>query len=89
MRATGQLSIDTARTKVHIARMNRHQLIHAIREYADSANLAPSTVTLRAVNNSRLFDRLNSGGDCTTEIAGKLIAYMAENPVEQPKRVAQ
>lgn len=63
--------------------MNRHQLINAIREYAERSNLAPSTVTLRAVNNSRLFDRLSGGGDCTTEIAGKLIAYMAANPVEE------
>lgn len=83
------MSIDSGRTKVHIVDMTRQQLIRAIRDYAEKTGLSPSTITLRAVNNSRLYDRLERGGDCTTEIAGRLAAYMVANPATAQKRAAQ
>ena len=63
--------------------MDRNQLIKAIEAYARQTDLAPATVTVRAVNNSRLYDRLVDGGDCTTRIAKRVMAYMADNPPHQ------
>jgi hypothetical protein len=68
-------------TKVPIWAMTREQIISAIEGYAKKAGLSPSTVTGRAVANSRLYDRMKNGGDCTTEVAARLSAYMAANPV--------
>jgi hypothetical protein len=63
--------------------MDRQQLIQQIEDYSARTGLAPSTITGRAVNNSRLFKRMVDGGDCTTKIAAKLVTYMAENPAEK------
>nr|WP_111299410.1 hypothetical protein [Paracoccus saliphilus] len=60
--------------------MDRQQIIQQIADHAEKTGLSPSTITGRAVNNSRLYSRLINGGDCTTQIAAKLVAYMAENP---------
>lgn len=59
--------------------MDREQIIQKIREHSARTGLAPSTITGRAVNNSRLYARMASGGDCTTQIAAKIAAYIAEN----------
>lgn len=60
--------------------MTRQHIIQRIRDYAAQTGLAPATVTGRAVGNSRLYDRLSHGGDCTTEIAAKLFSYMDNHP---------
>lgn len=57
--------------------MTRTEIITAIEAYAERHNLSPSTVTGRAVNNSRLYARMKDGGDCTTEIAAKLLDFIA------------
>lgn len=63
--------------------MDREQIIQKIQEHSARTGLAPSTITGRAVNNSRLYARMTSGGDCTTQIAAKLVAYMADdNPAK-------
>lgn len=67
-------------TKVHINAMDRQSIIREIERYSSQTALSPATITVRAVGNSRLYDRLTSGGDCTTRIAAKLIAYMEQNP---------
>ena len=60
--------------------MERQHLIQRIREHAEASGLSPATITVRAVNNSRLYARLVAGGDCTTEIAAKVISYLDSNP---------
>ena len=61
--------------------MDKNALIEAIEAHAAKRQLAPATITSRAVQNSRLYSRLKDGGDCTTEIAGKIIAYIeADQP---------
>jgi hypothetical protein len=53
--------------------MTREQIISAIEAHAARNNIAPATVTSRIVGNSRLYARLKAGGDCTLEIAQKII----------------
>lgn len=55
--------------------MTRSQIIEAIEACAARRNIAPATVTSRAVGNSRLYERLRAGGDCTLDIAAKVIAF--------------
>lgn len=69
----------------HIAAMTREQLIQSIADYAKQANLSPATVTKRAVDNSRLFQRLLDGNGCTLKTAERLRAYMASHPPKTPE----
>jgi len=57
--------------------MSKQDIIRAIEAFAAERALSPSTVTSRAVGNSRLYNRLVSGGDCTTEIAARIMAWIA------------
>lgn len=59
--------------------MDRTSLIEAIEAHAAKRNLAPATITSRAVENSRLYSRLKDGRDCTTEIARKVMEYIARD----------
>ena len=63
--------------------MDREQIIQKIREHSARTRLAPSTITGRAVNNSLLYARMTSGGDCTTQIAAKLVADMADEKLAE------
>lgn len=60
--------------------MNRKEIILAIEAYASRHGLSPSTVTERAVRNSRLYSRLKAGGDCTTEVAARVLEYIGGTP---------
>jgi hypothetical protein len=64
--------------------MDREALILAIENFASARGLAPATITSRAVGNSRLYSRLKAGGDCTTEIASRVRAFIAAAS-EEPK----
>lgn len=70
--------------------MTRAEIIAAIEAFAKRHNIAPATVTSRAVGNSRLYARMLSGGDCTTEIAQRLRDYMDGHPArtESPEDAA-
>lgn len=57
--------------------MNRDELINAVEVCARERGIAPATVTSRAVGNSRLYERLLQGGDCTTTTAERLMKYIA------------
>jgi len=57
--------------------MTRDQIIQAIEAHAKDRNIAPATVTSRAVGNSRLYQRLKAGGDCTTEVVARLQSFMS------------
>lgn len=64
--------------------MTRDRLISQIEAFAEARNIAPATVTSRAVGNSRLYSRLVAGGSCTMDVAEKLSDYMASNwPAEE------
>lgn len=56
--------------------MTRQAIIAQIEAFAAKRGIAPATVTSRAVGNSRLYKRMKDGGDCTTEIAAKLLAFI-------------
>jgi len=58
--------------------MNKHQIITEIEAFATKHGLAPSTVTGRAVGNSRLYQRMKNDGDCTTEVAARVIRYIRD-----------
>ena len=71
--------------------MTRTQIIEAIEAHAKKRGLAPATVTSRAVGNSRLYQRMLDGGDCTTGIAGRILDFIhadsqSDNPVTQLRR---
>lgn len=56
--------------------MDRQQLIQKIRAFSEASGLAPATITGRAVGNSRLYQRMIAGGDCTTEIASRVVKFI-------------
>lgn len=51
-------------------------LIARIEAFAKSRNIAPATVTSRAVENSRLYDRLKQGGSCTLKVAAQVEEFI-------------
>lgn len=54
----------------------RDVVISRIEEFCRRSGLAPATVTVRAVGNSRLYGRLKAGGDCTTAVAARVLAWL-------------
>ena len=58
--------------------METSELITAIEAYAKRSNLSPATITGRAVGNSRLYQRLKDGGDCTLQVARRVRDYIAD-----------
>lgn len=60
------------------------RLISEIETFARIRGIAPSTVTSRAVGNSRLYRRMKDGqGGCTLEVAGRVIDYIRDNSPKQ------
>ena len=59
--------------------MDRNQIIAAIEAHAARRGIAPATITSRAVGNSRLYKRMVDGGDCTTGIAKRIVAFIASD----------
>lgn len=66
-----------------ISAMQQQSLIKTIEEYCASAGIEPSTLGVRALGNSRFFDRLKRKLGKIEEDGEKLLAYMAANPPEQ------
>ena len=60
--------------------MTRAELISAIEAFAKARDIAPATVTSRAVGNSQLYKRMKNGGSCTLDVAQRIQSYMAEAP---------
>lgn len=56
--------------------MKKQDIIIAVEAFAGGRGISPATVTSRAVGNSRLYARMKKGGDCTTEVAARLLAYI-------------
>ncbi|SEL41226.1 hypothetical protein SAMN04488032_1277 [Pacificibacter marinus] len=61
---------------VPYAVMKKQDIIIAVEAFAGNKGISPATVTSRAVGNSRLYARMKQGGDCTTEVAARLLAYI-------------
>lgn len=59
--------------------MAENNLICEIEQFAERLNIAPATVTSRAVGNSRLYKRLKDGGSCTMRIADRVREFMADS----------
>ena len=57
--------------------MTRQEIIAAIEAHAEATGLSPSTITGRAVGNSRLYARLVAGRGCTIDVAERLRAWIA------------
>jgi hypothetical protein len=60
--------------------MTREDLLATIRAYCEAADTRPSVLTRKAVNNGKLFRRLEDGGECLPSTARKIIAYITANP---------
>lgn len=59
--------------------MTENELISEIEKFAERHGIAPATVTVRAVANSRLYHRLKAGGSCSMRTADRLRQWMADN----------
>lgn len=70
------MSLDITGTIVPYGDMTRDDLITRLEQHAATRGISPATITSRAVGNSRLYQRLTDGGDCTLEVAQRLIAFM-------------
>lgn len=65
---------------LYIVAMTKELLISNIEDFAKRMNIAPATVTSRAVGNSRLYHRLKAGKSCTLDVAERIHAFIADNP---------
>lgn len=72
------MSLDIWGIIVPYCGMTRTQIIAAIEAHAKERGLSPATITGRAVGNSRLYHRMVAGGDCTTGIAERIIAFIEQ-----------
>jgi hypothetical protein len=59
--------------------MTHDDLIADIERFAQTKNIAPATVTSRAVANSRLYARLKDGGSCTITVAARVRQFIEQN----------
>ena len=55
----------------------RDELLSAARRYCDDTGLALATVATRVANDSRFFERMAAGGDCTTRKYERFMAFFA------------
>ncbi len=74
------MSVDEIGHLSNMPGMDAHSLISRIEAYCAASGYTPGTVGLKAVNNSRLYERLRDGGSCTLETAGRLLEWLASNP---------
>lgn len=66
--------------------MTNQELIAEIEDFAANVGWAPSTVTSRAVGNSRLYLRLKSGKSCTLKVAERIRDFIADNSKQATAR---
>ncbi len=60
--------------------MEHKALIDAITDYCATAGISPSTLCVRAIGNSRFFDRLKRRAERIETDASRLQSWMAQNP---------
>lgn len=56
--------------------MTRTQIIQAIEDAAEKMGVPPSTITKRGAKASQLYRRMKAGGDCSTRVAARLMAFI-------------
>jgi hypothetical protein len=64
--------------------MEHDALINKISSYCKTAGISPSTLCVKAIGNSRFFDRLKRRKDRQETDAARLVQWMDLNP---PKKV--
>lgn len=57
------------------------EFVHDCRAYAEARGISLVTLGLYAVSDSRLFSRLDNGGQCLPRTMDRVRAYMSANPV--------
>jgi hypothetical protein len=60
--------------------MSTATLLEKIEGYCQATGISPSTLGVRAVGNSRLYERLQSRLERDAAVAAKVEAYIAANP---------
>lgn len=60
--------------------ISKHNIIAAIEAHSDTTGLACSTITSRAVGNSRLYQRMVDGGDIRTDTGREVLNWIADKP---------
>lgn len=76
----GHLSLTIIGQLSKLLDMEQNPLITEIEAYCATAGISPSTLGVRAVGNSRLFDRLKRRDEEGQRLADRVRAYMAANP---------
>ena len=68
--------------------MEPDQLISEIEAFAEAKGWKPSTVCVKAVNNSRLYDRMKRSRYFRVDAAQRLREFMAANATKTEKGAA-
>jgi hypothetical protein len=64
------------------------QLLSEAEAYCEAAGIKLATLGYYATNDTRLFARLQAGGECLPRTAAKVRAYMRDNPPKSAARAA-
>jgi hypothetical protein len=64
------------------------QLLSEAEAYCGAVGIKLATLGYYATNDTRLFARLKSGGECLPRTAEKVRAYMRANPPKRAERAA-
>ena len=59
---------------------NPDEFIAEVERYCEAADIAPTTLGLRALNNARFFQRFVKRRESEGEAVSKLRSFMAANP---------
>ena len=74
------LALTEAGHLANLSDMSTKSLLEKIDRYCEAAGISPSTLGVRAVGNSRLYDRLQARVERDAVVMEKLEAYIAANP---------
>lgn len=69
-----------------MVRPEPQQLLAEIDAYCASAGIAPATLTTRALNDGKTYERLRAGGQCLPRTMAKIRAYMAAHPASAAEK---
>lgn len=69
--------------------MNQTDILSRATTYCEAAGISLSTLGVRALGNSRYFDRLQRRIDKTEQDEQKLAAFMAKNPPQTQSEAAE
>lgn len=78
------IGLDKVGQKANYLAMLDESFITEAEEYCAAAGISPSTLAVRALNNSRFFNRAARQREKANEAIERLRAYMAANPAQTP-----